>query len=103
MGPPDPRQCLPLRGELRGRHPGTDFGAVQEAKAQRNRVAKRAPPKGCGQDMRKWNCPNLRKTQRVHVCLEVENFPNFGDFESPIGKKIIGEFPTLIMGNFDPR
>ena len=41
MGPPDPRQCLPLRGELRGRSTGTDFGAVEETKAQRKSVAMR--------------------------------------------------------------
>ena len=32
--------------------------------------------------------------------LEVGNFPNYGDFWGPIGRKKIGEFPTTIMGNF---
>ena len=29
------------------------------------------------------------------------NFPNFGDFEDLIGKKLWGEFPIHVMGNFD--
>ena len=28
------------------------------------------------------------------------NFPNFGDFEGPIGKNFFGEFPIQMLGNF---
>ena len=34
------------------------------------------------------------------VWLEMGNFPNFGDFEGPIGKFFDGEFPIHLMGNF---
>ena len=33
------------------------------------------------------------------VCLEVGNFPHYGDFEGLIGKKNNGEFPTQKLGN----
>ena len=39
MGAPGPRQRLPLRRELCGRHPGADFGAVQETETERKGVA----------------------------------------------------------------
>ena len=55
MGPPGPRQRLPLRGELRGRHPGTDSGAVQETKAERERC-----------------CNELSTTKAVKVNYNVE-------------------------------
>ena len=35
----------------------------------------------------------------LSVCLEVGNFPHYGDFEGLIGKKNNGEFPTQKLGN----
>ena len=33
------------------------------------------------------------------MCLEVGNFPHYGDFEGLIGKTNNGEFPTQKLGN----